>query len=121
MNIIYIITGFGILFLLNAVSIFLVNFLNIALPAPILGMLILICLIELKLIPMKYIEDSAKLMLDHMGLFFVPLVVGIVMYLNVIKQNALPILITVMVSTFIIICATGLAVEYLIKRRKKAK
>lgn len=121
MKIFYIVIGLGILFLLNFLSDFIVKMLNIHFPAPLIGMIILVLLIYFKIIPVHIVEDSSDLMLKNMSLFFVPLLVGIVVYLNVIAQNAVPILFTILITTVIIIVVTGITIEQIIKRRKKVK
>ena len=121
MKIIYMIIGLSILFLLNFLSILLVSTFKIHFPAPLIGMIILAALIHCKIIPLQLIEESCKLLLKNMSLFFIPLLVGIVVYLNIIAQNAVPILFTILITTVIIISVTGITVEQLITWGKKAK
>ncbi|MEI7473896.1 MAG: CidA/LrgA family protein [bacterium] len=119
MKILKIIMGLGVLFLLNLLSINLVHILNIHFPAPLVGMLLFTALLKLEIIPISLIEGGCKLMLENMGLFFVPLLVGVVLYLNLIAKNALPIVLTIVISSALIICAVGYSSEYLINKRAK--
>lgn len=112
-----ILSGLGILFLLNFISIHLVSFLHIHFPSTLVGMIVLASLMYFKVIPQHFVEDACKLLLDNMGLFFVPLLVGIVIYFHLLSQNAVPILFTIVITTFAIICVTGIVVEFLMKRK----
>lgn len=116
-----VLTGLGILLFLNIFSGFLVSCLHLQFPAPLLGMLILVALLQLKVIPVHVVEGGCRLLLDNMGLFFVPLLVGIVLYVHLIAVNAVPIVLTVAITTVLVMCATGITVDYLIHRRKRAK
>lgn len=110
--------GLTILLLLNILSGYITKIFHINFPSPLLGMIILVVLIQLKILPLKLVEDGCKFLLDNIGLFFVPIVVGVVIYLNVISQNALTILTSILTSTVIIICSTGLAVDYLLRKKR---
>lgn len=121
MNKFYLFRGLGILFLLNRLSIFLVSFFHINFPSPLIGMIILGVLLQFKIIPIHWIEESCNLLLENMGLFFVPLLVGIVLYSKVISGNFAQIMFTIILSSIIIICTTGKSVEYLITSKARIK
>lgn len=113
--------GLIILFTLNIISGLIIKIVGITFPAPLLGMLILTLLIQFNIIPLHWVEDSCKLLLESIGMFFVPLLVGIVLYYHLISKNLLSISLNVIISTVIIMCVTGGIVELLIHRRNRAK
>lgn len=121
MKIIFIIIGISILFLLNFLSNAIVAYFHLHFPAPLIGMLMLAILIHFKVIPIRLIEDGCQLLLNNLALFFVPLVVSMVLYSNILAKNALPIILIVVISSVIIISVTGLTVEHLIGKQKKVK
>jgi holin-like protein len=121
MNKFFLVVGLGIIFLLNFLSVYFVSFFHIHFPSPLIGLIVLAVLLQFKIIPIHWIEDSCNLLLKNMGLFFVPLLVGIVLYSQLIADNMIPIIFTIILSSIIIICTTGKSVEYLVIRKKRIK
>ena len=121
MNKFFIVIGLLILFSINILSVALVSFFHIHFPSPLVGLIILSILLQFKIIPIHWIEDSCNLLLENMGLFFVPLLVGIVLYSKLIAGNMIQIMLTIIISSVIIICITGKSVEYLIMRKARIK
>lgn len=113
-------TGFALLLIIQFLSNCLVKFLHISFPAPLLGMIILTILLYLKVIPEKLVKDICELLLKHMSLFFIPLFVGIIAYVHLLKANLMPILATIIFTTFSTMVLTALLVELIIKRTQKA-
>jgi len=112
-------TGFILLLFIQFCSNCLVNFLHIAFPAPLLGMIILALLLFSKIIPEKLIKDICDLLLKNMSLFFIPLFVGIITYVHILKANLMPIMITIIFTTFTTMLITAFLVEKIIKHTQK--
>lgn len=117
------ITGFIILLAVQFVSSQALNFANIKLPAPILGIIILALLIEFKIIKKEWIKDICNLLLSNMPLLFIPLFAGIITYFKIIKENFSAIAINVVLTTTLTLIVSALFVENVIKfiRLKKIK
>ncbi|MCM1010569.1 MAG: CidA/LrgA family protein [Fusobacterium sp.] len=113
--------GFGILILLQFISNLIINILPIKFPAPILGMVILVILLQAKIIKEEWIKNICELLLKHMALLFIPLFVGIIVYFDLIKTNILPILIAIFLITTLIMVFTALFVETIIKFTRLAR
>ena len=115
------ILGFVILIILQFISNLIIGILPIKFPAPILGMVIFVILLQAKIIKEEWIKNICELLLKHMALLFIPLFVGIIVYFDLIKTNILPILLAIFLITTLIMVFTALFVETIIKFTRLAK
>ncbi len=111
--------GFAILLTLQWLSTTIISFLGIPFPPPLLGMLILTTLLCTGVIKENYIEDICTALIDKMALLFLPAGVSMILYLDVIKAELLPISLTVILSSIIILCSTALVLEMLLRKKEK--
>ena len=77
----------------------IVRVLDLPVPGPVVGMVALFALLQLR----RPREDAGVLraadaLLRHLQLFFVPAGVGIVVYLGVLRDNAVPVAVALVVS-----------------------
>ena len=80
---------------------------HIQLPSSILGMLILTLLLKLKVIKLGWVQGLSDFLVANIGFFFVPPGVAIMVYLDVIKAQFLPIVIASLISTALVLAVTG--------------
>lgn len=120
-DITFIVIGFAILIILQFVSTIIINILPLKFPAPILGMVILVVLLQAKIIKEEWVKKICELLLKHMALLFIPLFVGIIVYFELIKTNLLPILLAIFVITTLIMVLTAIFVETIIKFTRLSK
>lgn len=111
--------GLAILLALQWLSTEVIAFLGIPFPPPLLGMLILTALLCTGVIKENYIEDICTALIDKMALLFLPAGVSMILYLDVIKAELLPISLTVILSSIIILCSTALVLEMLLRKKEK--
>ena len=111
--------GFALLLFLQWLSTEIIAFLGIPFPPPLLGMLILTALLCTGVIKEDYIEDICTALIDKMALLFLPAGVSMILYLDVIKAELLPISLTVILSSVIILCSTALVLEMLLRKKEK--
>lgn len=107
MNPTSLIQGGAILLGLQWFSSLILSWLNLAFPAPLLGMLLLFLLLQLGIVKEKTIEGLCDLLISKMGLLFLPAGVSIVLYLNIVKAEFLPIAITTLAGSFVILLGTA--------------
>lgn len=115
------ILGFAILVILQFISNFIINISPVKFPAPILGMVFFVILLQTKIIKEEWIKEICELLLKHMALLFIPLFVGIIVYFDLIKTNLLPILLAIFLITTLIMVFTALFVETIIKFTRLSK
>lgn len=88
-------------------------------PGNVLGMLLLFGALAGGLIRLDTVETVADWLLDHLGLFFVPPGVGVMLHWGLIRREWLPILTAFVVSTLAVLAVTG-AVARLATRKGTA-
>ncbi|ANI30314.1 LrgA [Yersinia entomophaga] len=104
----------------------LVRVFHLPLPANIVGMLLLLTLIVLRIMPMGWVKAGSRWLLAEMLLFFVPAVVAVVNYSQLLMVEGWKIFAVIAVSTMLTLAATGLVVdrvyrfEIWLQRRKSA-
>lgn len=121
MNPTALIQGGAILLGLQWLSTLILSWLNLAFPAPLLGMLLLFLLLQLGIIKEKNIEGICDLLISKMGLLFLPAAVSIILYLDIVKAEFLPIAITVLAGSFVILLGTAHFAQLLTGNRKGGK
>lgn len=110
-----IIFGFCILCLVQFFCNMIVQKLRLALPSPILGIIVFAFLLQFKIIKKEWVREICNLLLKYMPLLFVPLFVGIISYYGLIEKNILPILLNVILTTTLTLIITAIFVENVIK------
>ena len=92
---------------------------NLPIPGTILGMIILLLLLMTKILKMERIEKASNVLLEHLTLFFVPPVVGIMNLFDKVKDIWVYLLIILFTSTVVVMVVTGLTVQFLDKHITK--
>jgi len=80
---------------------------GLSIPGSVFGMIILLIFLKIGILKSIHVKKFSNFLLDHMGFFFVPVGVGIALYLDLIKAELLPILGASLISTLIILCVVG--------------
>jgi holin-like protein len=108
MRIIRIIVQIGILYIFYYVGVFLVKITQLPLPASIIGLLLLVGCLQMKWIKVEYVRDGAGFLLGFMTLFFIPAMIGIIDYPELISMKGLILIASVIISTLLTIYITGI-------------
>jgi len=91
----------------------LVIWLHLPLPANIVGMLLMLMLIALRVLPLRWVKVGASWLLAEMLLFFVPAVVAVVNYGDLLRVEGWRICVVIGVSTLLVLASTAWVVERL--------
>ncbi|CCP08635.1 CidA/LrgA family protein [Erwinia amylovora] len=89
----------------------LVSWLCLPLPANIVGMLLLLAMIVLRVLPLGWVKAGASWLLAEMLLFFIPAVVAVVNYADLLRVEGGRILLVIVISTLLVMAATSLVVD----------
>ena len=100
----------------------LARLLSLPVPGPVIGMALLFATLlvreRLGVHPVPtYLQDTASALLQHLSLLFVPAGTGVMLYLQLIADEWLPIGAALILSTFAGLAVTGLVLKALIKRQ----
>ncbi|QUY47422.1 CidA/LrgA family protein [Serratia plymuthica] len=89
----------------------LVKQFHLPLPANIVGMLLMLALILLRILPLSWVRAGSRWLLAEMLLFFVPAVVAVVNYAQLLMVEGWKIFLVIAISTMLTLGATGLVVD----------
>lgn len=91
---------------------------RITFPSSIIGMLLLTLFLRLKWIKLDWVQNGANFLTANLGFFFVPPGVALILYLDVISEQFLPIVVSATVSTVLVLAVTGWIYQLLRKGTK---
>lgn len=111
----------GIIFIFLGLGELFIWITGIPIPSSIIGMLFLFFALCFKIVKLSAVEKSADLLVKNMGFFFVPAGIGVMKYFNLISNQWLPIVLSVVISTFLIILFSGGAYEIMQAKDSKFK
>ena len=106
------IVEFCIVFLICMAGEWIAALLPFTLPASVISLILLLILLLSK---ERTIQGTSHFLIDNMGLFFIPSVVGTLEYLDVLKLQFVPFLVVSLVSTPLVYAATAWSVRLLMK------
>ncbi|MGO4107042.1 CidA/LrgA family protein [Paenibacillus sp. YAF4_2] len=98
-----------------------VLWLHIPVPGSILGMILLFGLLQMKIIPRKYIESGSDWLIATMLLFFIPPAVGIIGYRQLILNEGVQIALVIGLGTIIVMLCSGLVAQQVAKRKEGSR
>ena len=90
---------------------YLVPWLHLPLPANLVGMVLMLALIVCRVIPLNWIRAGARWLLAEMLLFFVPAVVAVVNYTQLLLVDGWRIFAVIAISTLMVLGATAWVVD----------
>ncbi|HEF0087954.1 TPA: CidA/LrgA family protein [Citrobacter youngae] len=90
---------------------YLVSWLHLPLPANLVGMVLMLALIICRVIPLSWIRAGARWLLAEMLLFFVPAVVAVVNYTQLLLVDGWRIFAVIAISTLMLLGATAWVVD----------
>ena len=105
--------AFAIIYAALYAGIGLAALLPFTLPGSIIGMLLLFTLLALQILPVAWVKPGCHLPIRYMALLFVPISVGVMSYTDVLTAQFGPIVISCVVSTFLVLLIVGLSAEHL--------
>lgn len=107
--------GFFILVGLYLLGELLSTLLGLLLPGSLVGMLLLTFLLFSGILKLEQMEKAADDLLRHLILLFVPAAVGIMVYVKGFSGNAVGIILNGLLSTVVVLAATGKSVDWVIQ------
>lgn len=97
----------SIILICLALAELIVHVTHIHFPSSLLGMLILTFSLKTGLVKLEWVKGISEFLLSHLGLFFVPPGVALMLYLGVIEAQFLPIVTATLVSMLLVLAVTG--------------
>lgn len=116
-----IIKQFGIIFSLCWLATVIEKLLPIAFPASVIAMLMLLFCLLAGVLKIDHIREKSDFLLANMAFFFVPAGVNVINYLDILKENWLPLLLICVITTVVTFAAAAYSIRLvmLLQLRKK--
>ncbi len=108
--------AFTLLIVCQFVGEVIARFLDLPLPGPVIGLVLLLGLLIWRGGATPAQEATGNWLLRHFGLLFVPAGVGVITQLDVLGRNWLVLLVAIPVSTALGLAVTGLVMQRLARR-----
>lgn len=106
-----IIKQFGIIFSLCWLATVIEGLLPIAFPASVIAMLLLFVCLLAGVLKIDHIREKSDFLLANMAFFFIPAGVNVINYLDILKENWLPLLLICVITTVVTFAATAYSVR----------
>lgn len=110
--------GFGIILCLSAAGEILRRFIPLPVPGSIYGLALLFVLLCLKLVKLDEVKAPAGFLIEIMPVMFIPAAVGLMDRVDEVSGIIVPIMVIVVVSTFVVLVVSGLSSQAVIRRRR---
>lgn len=105
--------GFSILVLCQCLGQLLFYISPIKIPAPVLGMLILLILLLTGKVKLEHVESTSNTLIGLMLFLLVPAGVNLLSVYDMIRGQILALILTVVISTILLMITTAHTVQYL--------
>lgn len=103
-----------LLFFGNAVQ----TIFQLSIPGSVLGMLFLFFLLKSGIVKLDWIKEGTSLLLKHLTLFFIPVTVGFMEYLDMFSGRGILLIVVTILSTALVMGLSGFVSERLVKRKE---
>ncbi len=90
--------------------------LDLPVPGPVIGMLLLFLTLALRRGPDKELQTTSQNLLQHLSLLFVPAGTGVIVHLGRVADEWLPLLLSLLGSTVLTLAVTALTMRALARR-----
>lgn len=112
------VTGFAWLLVFQLAGEVIVRALQLPVPGPVLGMLLLLLMLIWRGGPSQNLRDTGQSLLSHLSLLFIPAGVGIMVHGQRIAQEWLALVVAVVLSTALTLAVTALVMRACQSRSK---
>ena len=94
------------------------SLLPLPIPASIYGIVILFCLLEFRIIPLRAVKETGDFLVSIMQLMFIPAAVGLLEAWGVIAPNCLSYILITLISTFVVMFFSGRVTQAVIRHSR---
>jgi len=106
-----VISALTLLLIFQLIGEVLARWLNLPIPGPVIGMLLLFLALVLRSGPGDDLRNTSQNLLQHLSLLFVPAGTGIMVHLHRVADEWLPLLLSLLISTVATLVVTALAMK----------
>lgn len=110
---------FGIILAVTFAAELIYHIVPLPVPASIYGLGIMLFLLITKIIKLEWVKESAKYLITIMPLMFIPAGAKLITVVDRVVPIALQVMVVLIVTTVIVMVASGRVTQFIIKREKK--
>lgn len=88
-------------------------------PASIYGLVLMLILLKFGVIRMDHVKETGHFLLETMPCMFIPPAVGLLKVVSEVSEMLVPLVVIVLVSTVVVMAATGKTADFIIDRAGK--
>ena len=110
---------FSIILLVTFIGELLNKLIPLPVPASVYGMVLMYAALLSGVIKLKSVEGAGKFLIEIMPLMFIPAGVGLLESWGVLKPVVVPFVTITIVSTIVVMAASGLVTQHVIKRQRR--
>ncbi len=92
------------------------KFIPLPIPASIYGLILMLICLNTKIIKIEQVKDAGNFFLEIMPVMFIPAAVGLITVWKDIAYNIVPILIITILTTVLVMVATGKMTDFILKK-----
>ena len=107
------ISGFAIIFACLLIGEGISELFHLPIPGNVIGMMVLTASLMLGAVRLEQVKAVADGLLKHLALLFVPPGVGLLLYGDALKEAWLPLGVSLILSTIVVLGVVGLGQQYL--------
>ncbi len=111
----------GIILLILSIGELIQVYFKTPIPTTVLGMIILLSLLILKILKLNWVDGISQILLDNMGIMFVPAGVGIMNEFHQLKASIIEIIVIVVITSILVMVTTGYTVQLLMNKGKNRR
>lgn len=112
--------GFAWLLVFQLVGEVLERGFGLPFPGPVIGMALLIPVLHWPMVRQPVVQ-AARFLLNHLSLLFVPVGVGVITHLDILRDHGLRLLLVIVLSTWIGMAVSALVLRALLRRTAASK
>ena len=90
-------------------------------PASIYGLVLMFVLLATRIVPLEAVRGTGKFLIEIMPVMFIPPSVSFIANLDVVRSMLTPLLLAGIATTFIVLAASGLVTQAVIRKTRKNK
>lgn len=112
---------FGIILGVTCVGEILKYFIPLPIPASIYGLILMLILLMTKVVKLEAVKEAGEFLVEIMPLMFIPAGVELLTSWEQLQPVLLPVLVITVISTSLVMIATGKVTDLLIEKRKEGE
>lgn len=110
---------FGIILFISFSGELLSKLLPLPIPGSIYGIMIMLAALKTGIIPLAKVKETADFLIDIMAIMFIPAGVGIITSWSVLQAIIIPLMITIIITTVMIIVVAGRVTQAVLRSEKR--